>query len=419
MWAVTNVSKNATDPTDRALDEITASFALMVYVAILLLSALGAVFPWWRKLLSMPATSVLFFMGILLTTVSFCTNNVDSHTVEYFRIISTALGGIIYPIVGGVVFFQKPNSWIPVGRPLANSPCMQQEENLTRTLARKQPSMGLVVGAITFCLVAIEAFLVAGYFGALEKSEDLKTGLEAVTLPGLVRASICLVQKIVQVAVYLALRYRIASGRYIDCASFYFKVLSFYNFVSWLNDVIALDNLLVLFSETGSGSVADFFDSTMKSIYKALLIDYRLLCSLLFLEHAIEIQETAVNGSETHDAKPLLPVSHSSLSSTELQHHIPDEEMTSQDRYKRNAGYLAGLSCLLIRAIYLTNYVHNNGSWMHVFDILGFLFVLICGLLLLTKNDLELQRKADRDSGGIKVMVRFQLSSQGKCKVFS
>ena len=418
MWAVTNVSKNATDPTDRALDEITASFALMVYVAILLLSALGAVFPWWRKLLSMPATSVLFFTGILLTTVSFCTNKVDSHTVEYFRIISTALGGIIYPIVGGVVFFQKPNSWIPVARPLANSPCMQQEENLTRTLARKQPSMGLVVGAITFCLVAIEAFLVAGYFGAQEKSEDFKTGLEAVTLPGLVRASICLVQKIVQVVVYLALRNRIASGRYIDCASFYFKVLSLDNFGSWLNDVITVEKFMELPSETGSAE-ADVFGSAMKLIYKAPLIDYRLLCSLLFFEHAMEIQETAGNGFETSDTTPLLPVSHSSLSSTELQHHIPDEEMTSSDRYKRNAGYLAGLSCLLIRAIYLTNYVHHNGSWMHVFDILGFLFVLICGLLLLTKNDLEIQHEADRDSGGIKIMVRFPLSSQGKCKVFS
>ena len=398
-----NVSKNATDPTNRALDEITASFALMVYVAILLLSALGAVFPWWRKLLSTPATSVLFFMGSLLTTVSLCINSVSSHPVEYFRITSTALA-VIYPIVGGVVFFQKPNSWMPVWRPdLTNQPCVQHE-NLTRTLAHKQPSMGLLIGSITLCLFVFEVLLWVEYFRALQR------GLRGVTLAGLVREGMYLIQKIVQVVVYLALRNRIASGRYIDCASFYFKVLSFYNFVSWLNDVITLEKLMELPSETGS-AVADFFGSAMKMIYKALLIDYRLLCSLLFFEHAIEIQERAAHGFETNDTTLLLPVPHSSLVSTELQHHSPVEEMTSSDRRKRNAGYLAGLGCLLIRAVYLTNYVHNNGSWMHVFDILGFLFALICGLLLLTKNDLEIQREIDRDSGGIKLMVRFQLSS--------
>ena len=219
--------RNATTIASRV---IAASFAMLFYISVLVLSGLGACYTWCSKLLSMPATYVLFLVGALMVSVNIFTNENELDVKTYYRIASGVLIGLIYIIVGGIFFFQKPPSCTESCRPVANQPCVQHQHENVATLSRQQPSMGLVVTGITFPLVVIELLLLFGTRAAKSlETEDLIKSWNFV----LADKAIHLVQKIVQVVTYVLLRYRIPSDRFKENAPYYFKVLSFYNFVMW------------------------------------------------------------------------------------------------------------------------------------------------------------------------------------------
>ena len=81
--------------------------------------------------------------------------------------------------------------------------------------------------------------------------------------------------------------------------------------------------------------------------------------------------------------------------------------MTPSDRQKRNMGYIVGLSCLLVEVVSMVTYFPQLRirAWVHVFSILVNAFLVVCGVLLLNKNNLALQNRSDKESSGIKIMV--------------
>ena len=91
----------------------------------------------------------------------------------------------------------------------------------------------------------------------------------------------------------------------------------------------------------------------METIYKALLTNYRLLCSLLFLEHTLEIQEDKKNGSQRQ----------ANLSADgDVDFGESERYFTMQKTWhnrtnrKRNMGYLLGLSCVFVQVGCLVDY---------------------------------------------------------------
>ena len=67
-----------------------------------------------------------------------------------------------------------------------------------------------------------------------------------------------------------------------QAASWYLKILSLFNFAMWLDSMVT----------TYDGNIKMIFGqgwSIINTANIALLIDYRLLCCLLFAEHAMEV----------------------------------------------------------------------------------------------------------------------------------
>ena len=374
---------------------IAALFAMLFYIAVFILSGLGACYTRCSKLLSMPATYVLFLVGALVVSVNIFSNENELDVKTYYN---TGLGvviGHIYLIVGAILFFQKPPSCTESCRPVANQPCIQHQHENLAILSRQQPSMGIVLALITVVLVVVETMLLASTVKNLE-SDDLINSWKFVLADEVIH----LLQKIVQAGTYGFLRrFRIPSDRFKESTPFYFKVLSFYNFVMWLDSMVNSDSD-VDFTKAAQ-SYGPWFPA-IETIYKALLIDYRLLCSLLFLEHALEIQED-VNIEIEGINPPASPGEDEDLD--EHERYVTVSVCPMESCHLTCAGYFVGLCCLILETVltYFSN-VHA-GNWMHVFYIFFNVFLVVCEVLLLNKNNLEVQDTVDKESRGIKIMV--------------
>lgn len=200
---------------------------------------------------------LIFSMGIVSSVVTqFCTmqylkENSDNITVWY----NILLGGVsVFFITFGYKFlFEKSD-----------------DDNI----GAHDRGMGLVVVFISVFVVILEIVLIVMVY----KHENLSTALAIYLL-------VFACEKIVQVAVYIAIRRCNPNPHYRRGAVFYFYFLSFLNFTLWLNSIPFTD--VPIYDEVSHNHLLEYVDET----FKALVIDYRLLCALLFLEHALSIDD--------------------------------------------------------------------------------------------------------------------------------
>lgn len=150
-----NITPSDVNKTETASQFIAGFYALLFYLVLLTLSTLGVCFRACAQMLSSRATSALFLIGTLLACVNVFCNSGNLEVRVYFRLPSAFLVGIVFVLAGAVFFFSKP-------------------ENVAHqtTLARQQPSMGLVVGVISLPLIIIEIFLLAAA-GASKNEGDM------------------------------------------------------------------------------------------------------------------------------------------------------------------------------------------------------------------------------------------------------
>ncbi len=134
--------------------------------------------------------------------------------------------------------------------------------------------MGLVVVIISTLLVCLEIVLIIMVYEHKILSYAFDIFIIVFTF-----------EKIVQVAVYIIIRRCRPHPDFKRGAVFYFNFLSFLNFTMWLNSIPFTD--IPIYDEVSHTPILQYVDLT----FKALLIDYRLLCALLFLEHALAIDE--------------------------------------------------------------------------------------------------------------------------------
>lgn len=279
---------------------VVASYAIFFYIVVLILSAFGAFFEKFRRLLSMPVSSIMFLAGALAITINIL-GNADKESMKaklYYRIPWTALVGIVYMVTGACFFFESPHcrteDYHLLREGNASSTIQQRRRRQNyKTLGLQQPSMGFIVTIITFPLLLIELFLV---FGTKTKAKDETKEYKMIKKLLLSEKSLQLCQKLVQAITYIILRNIAVSQKYRINAKFYFKILAFYNFEAWFDSVVNTDSDLKL--ATALETYGNAFES-IETVYKALLIDYRLLCAVLFLEHALEVDNDGNGGEET------------------------------------------------------------------------------------------------------------------------
>ena len=247
---------------------IAASGTGLLYFFLLLLSFLGVCFKPLVKLSSTQGMCFVFLIRALVSFVDVFTNSDNLQVKLYFRIsIVSAIG--IFTLLGAVLFFSQPG-----------------EETNEPTLGRQQPSMGMVVGAITFPLIVIEIVLIISTQASKNAYKPSGETYELWTFV-IVDKSMFLTQKFIQAVMYLYLRNKITCVDYKENAQFYFRILSFFNLIEWVDSQVNADSDVQL---SGAEQKLDRWFDVFADLYKALIIDYRLLCCLLFLEHSMEIR---------------------------------------------------------------------------------------------------------------------------------
>ena len=370
--------KNATDhdrnTTVSASQVIAASGTALFYLVLFSLSILGVRCKPCAKLACSQGTFFFFLVGALIATVNVFTNADDLQVKLYCRIFTTFLVGIVLALFGAALFFTLPHG---------------QHAHLP-TLGRQQPSMGLVVTSITIPLIVIEIVLLIA--AAASKKTDESAGIlkNRPWIFVLVDKSTFLAQKIIQVIIYLYLRDTIICQEYKENAQFYFRALAFFNLIEWVDSQVNASSDVQL---SGIGKEFDGWFTVVTELYTALIIDYRLLCSLLFLEHSVEIE------TEGRDHEPVANGLAGNIEGTTVSN------MTSWDRQIRSVGYVLGFSCLIAPLFCALYYVPNFHlpPWVNGFAIIVNSAVVVCGTCLLCSNDLD--DGGIKESHGVKVMV--------------
>ena len=293
---------------------------------------------------------VVFFLGVLLTTITTLSSYKEKTVYAVYRLAMLSGCGIVLLVVGCAVLFES----YPLIRPL--------DDNHHRRLpvGYQHGSMGVIIWIITVPLSLLELLFA---IGATKHAPDPTYAAVRYT---------ALVQKIVQAGVYhFSLRHKVAKGGLCMACAWLLKIISFFNFAFWIDSIVTsnYDNVWAVHL-FGQGF------SIVKAAYNALLIDYRLLCCLVFLEHALELTEVHRNHFEERfdpeASEVLMQDSHISV-------NVEISQFSG-------CGYVLGLVLITTQVVAGLQYVHFVGKWANIFPIITCLVVIIFGLLLLFGN---------------------------------
>ncbi|KXJ19148.1 hypothetical protein AC249_AIPGENE11814 [Exaiptasia diaphana] len=254
---------------------------------------------------------VVFFLGALLSTITTLGCYKDIEIYGIYSLFIEALVGIITMVCGVVVLFE------------GQSPEREMDDYAQPLIpiGHTHGSIGVVIWVITLPLCTLELFFAIG--AATKSPAPIYAAIEFVSLT----------QKLVQASVYhFSLRHRVPKPMMRMGCSWFLKTISLFNFAFWIDSIITTptDNEFVM-KLFGKG----FF--IVKAAYNALIIDYRLLCCLLFLEHALELEDTRHSHIEIND--PL----------DESQHGDRFQASTSVNvevAHYSGYGYIIGVTCV-------------------------------------------------------------------------
>ena len=352
--------------TVTASQVIVASGTGLFYFVMFTLSILGVWDKPCAKLCSSQRTLFVFLIGPLVAFINVFANSDNLEVKLYFRTSTVLIIGTAFTLFGATLFFSLPG-----------------EETNEPTLGRHQPSMGCIVGTITFPLFLIEAVLLS----LACKKADKPSGETVINwILVTVDKSAFLIQKPIQMGIYLYLRNTIACSRYRANAQFYFRIMSFFNLNQWVDSQVNMDRDIQLNGDILKDLTGWF--NVLVVLYKALIIDYRLLCCLLFLEHSREIP------TEDHEVLETGGNEGPTISC-----------MTTRDELKRCSGFIGGCLCLTAPVICSLYYLHSLqiGGSVQIFAIIVNSVILVVGTCFLRGNDLD--EGETKESPGVKTMV--------------
>ena len=325
---------------------------------------------------------VIFFLGALLAVITTLSSYTEKSVYIVYLFFLLIFIGIVVLLVGSAVLFENAS---PDPRPGDVNSC----ERLP--VGHKHGSIGLIIWAVTvpLCILELLFAVCAAKHGPFEAYAPFMY--------------IALVQKVIQAKLYhFSLRHKVAKRDMRMGCSWLLKIISVFNFAFWIDWIATArsDNDFVdhLF---GNGF------SIVKAAYNALLIDYRLLCGLLFLEHSLELMEvhTDRNGPEFVD-----PEANEALMQ-DCYNAVVNVEISHSAAY----GYAIGSLLMSTQLIAGLQYFGYVGNWSNIFPIIACVFVVVFGFLLLSVNgracdgDRKFNRKnwRETESKAIDIMVCF------------
>ena len=305
----------------------------------------------------------MFFIGALVASINVFTNSDNLDAKLYFRCSVVFIVGMVYILFGALLFFQFR---------------VRREEGANeQALGGQQPFMGAFVGFLTFLLFVLELVFCLLALGRPNSDSDRQQHIQRYLT--LLHTILYLLQKPVQLAIYLCLRRKIPRQLYRENAQFYFRIISFFNLIEWLDSQV---------NENADFLLSGINDTSMSSvwlvIYKALIIDYRLLCCLLFLEHSLEIE--VIQNQQGGDL---------------VRRNVPE-----RGGFKKCSGIFAGAICLIAPILCGLYSAHEGkiGASVQLSAMLVQIAIIISGSYLLLNNNLE-PGENNKESSAVKIMV--------------
>ncbi|XP_031571763.1 uncharacterized protein LOC116305900 [Actinia tenebrosa] len=385
FYTAFSISSNATAqaPTTGVMTDVSlaSSVILTVMSSVLFSSASAVLFLYyWRRLgralVETRIGLVIFFLGALLTAITTLGCYKRDKVYGVYTLFIEISIGIILMIAGVVSLFERQSPEREIddyGRPLI-------------PVGHTHGSTGIVIWVITIPLSALEMLFAIG--AATKAPAPVYATVEFVSLT----------QKLVQASIYyFSLRHKVPSPLMRMGCSWFLKTISLLNFAMWIDSIVT--------THTDNAFAMELFGkgfSIVKSAYNALLIDYRLLCSLLFLEHVFELEDTRDNSIEApydlfDEPRPDRETMNSTSVNVEVVHYS-------------GYGYMIGLICVGLQLVNGLQYLDFVGDWSNIFPILADFAVILFGLLLLGgSSPIENNHRKWREteSKAIDIMVGF------------
>jgi len=275
------------------------------------------------------ATKIVFLVGAIILPLNVFTNAIDTAEDKelkrklWFRIVVDVLMGNVVLLSGLCIFKKIPRCTctdpehqndnvkgiISCFRSIFNKftrcTCSVSEhqndiprctvpehQNDNVKKLRQQIPMAFI------CIVTLLILIMEGIFLGITQNKSHHNQKVLITAD----KCIFLIQKLFQAIVYYVLCNVLcldtSCENYtmkIRQAQLYFKVMSIYNAFLWLDSIVNIEADLILAKVEED---APPWVSIIGTVYEAFIIDYRMLFSLMFLEHSLELPDSDGNGDE-------------------------------------------------------------------------------------------------------------------------
>ena len=276
------------------------------------------------------------------------------------NIVTVIVFGIIFTFGGAFAFFK-------VSRTADNG------ITGTKPLGHGHLNVSLFVWVATLPLVLLEIMMTIGCV------------IENETLSAVLMTSGFL-QKLSQAALYhFSLRYKVPALNNNHGASLYLKIVALFNFSMWLQSIMVADDQGHKYLK----NVLQDGYSVFTSFYAAFLIDYRLLCCMLFVEHSLVIDYRLSKHHQRQEQAAELQ--RAASADKELIHSC--EETAEHFKVKTSQlagfGYVFGFIIFAVQMINALQYTCYLGPETNLFGMLADVSVIFFGTCLVIQVSLK------------------------------
>ena len=331
-----NIQRNTT--TEYATDVVNYMFAGLSTLSFIVVTTILFITHGRNKKImrAQLGTGVLFFTGLVTVIANLSLRNGVFRTI--YNVVIVAGFGTIIIVCGSIVLFKHP------------------AENQV-SLGFTTSTVSVIIFSITFPLSLMEMLAAM----SAVKSGNSPKALEWFT---------AMFQKAIQAGIYhFSIRHMIPKNT--GGASLYLKIVSLFNFSMWAISIVEGHEEMLCYINELIGGIG----SGVSAVYAALVIDYRLLCSFLFAELAIQVDNWDSN-------QQLHSVTHTTDGGVSIQ---KVNFKVASSRYT-GAGYMVGLAVVTSQFLNSLLYVEKGPTdvkpWVAVFGIIADVAVIFQGIML-------------------------------------
>ena len=267
-----------------------------------------------------------------------------------YEIIIVTFFGIIATWVGAYYYFDTPNN---------------KRNNHVKPIGNNHANVSLFIWAITIPVALLEMFVV---MGTIINHDVLATILVTAGL----------FQKVIQSGIYhFSLRQKVPVFNKNRGASLYLKTVALCNFSMWLESIILTDKEGHAYLDKILKSGYGIFTSS----YAALLVEYRLLCCMIFVEHAIDIDKRIPEiPRKIKMARTLSTIATADVALNNTEESA--EEFKVSTSQLAGCSYILGLFLIAMQFVSGLQFTCYLGPWTNIFGIIAEVMVLISGVFV-------------------------------------